>query len=183
MRKFAAIPFFVLAAKVCPEKCEATLFALLMALSNFGGDVGSYIGVGLLRAFDVSKNDWTNLPKVVLIKSMARFIPIILIPLLIPDASPADEILSEKEKHLDLDTQAGDDEDEIELELEAPNAGGIEMGKRGVSIDSAGSSGGASPTRRRPSVAGRAAATAAAATTDLDVLGGTQLDSSSRVMQ
>lgn len=40
LRKVAAMPFFVLCSKVCPEKCEATLFALLMALSNFGGDLG-----------------------------------------------------------------------------------------------------------------------------------------------
>ncbi len=102
LRKFAAIPFFVLCAKVCPEKCEATLFALLMALSNFGGDVGSYMGVGLLRIFDVTRNDWSSLPKVVLIKSLARFIPILLIPFLIPDASPADEILSDQVRWMDL---------------------------------------------------------------------------------
>ena len=98
LRRFAAIPFFVLAAKVCPERCEATLFALLMALSNFGGDVGSYMGVGLLKAFNVSRGDYSKLPDVVLVKTMCRFIPVLLIPLLIPDASPADEILSEKEK-------------------------------------------------------------------------------------
>lgn len=172
---------------MCPEKCEATLFALLMALSNFGGDVGSYIGVGLLRAFDVSRKDWTNLPKVVLIKSLARLIPVLLIPLLIPDASPADEILTEKEKHLDLGGGEGDeDEEEVEVGLEGADSG-IELGvaggsggKRAHSGDSAGA--GASPTRRRPSVAGRTAA-AAAADSGLDVLGGTQLDSSSRVMQ
>ena len=117
---------------MCPEKCEATLFALLMALSNFGGDVGSYVGVGLLRGFGVSRADWTNLPKVVLIKSLARLIPVLLIPLLIPDASPADEILSEKEKHLDLDTQAGDEDGEEEMEVGLDGAGaGIEMGGAG----------------------------------------------------
>lgn len=159
-----------------------------MALSNFGGDVGSYVGVGLLRGFGVSRADWTNLPKVVLIKSLARLIPVILIPLLIPDASPADEILSDKEKHLDLDTQAGDEEGEEEMEIRLEGAGaGIEMGGTGSgkhtrSGDSTGA--GASPTRRRPSVGGRSAAAAAtAADSGLDQLGGTSLDGSKRAMQ
>lgn len=54
LRKFSTIPFFVLASKVCPEKCEATLFALLMALSNFGGDVGRYVSVCLGTGLQVS---------------------------------------------------------------------------------------------------------------------------------
>ncbi|TFJ86771.1 hypothetical protein NSK_001859 [Nannochloropsis salina CCMP1776] len=116
LRRFAAIPFFVLAAKVCPARCEATLFALLMALSNFGGDVGSYMGVGLLKAFSVSRADYSRLPQVVLVKTFCRFIPVMLIPFLIPDASPADEILTEKEKLLkEGEDEEGDGEDGVEM--------------------------------------------------------------------
>jgi hypothetical protein len=44
MRRFIAIPTCVLAAKLCPPGGEATFFALLMALGNFGSDISSYIG-------------------------------------------------------------------------------------------------------------------------------------------
>jgi hypothetical protein len=44
IRRFIAIPTCVLAAKLCPPGGEATFFALLMALGNFGSDISSYIG-------------------------------------------------------------------------------------------------------------------------------------------
>lgn len=145
LRKFAAIPFFVLAAKVCPERCEATLFALLMALSNFGGDVGSYMGVGLLKAFNVHRGDYSKLPNVVLIKTMCRFIPVLLIPLLIPDASPADEILSEKEKM--MKTWEGEEGGEEGGEGRRGGGEGIEMSGGRAGGEGGGEYG--SPARRR----------------------------------
>lgn len=157
-----------------------------MALSNFGGDVGSYMGVGLLRIFEVNRENWSNLPTVVLIKSLARFLPILLIPFLIPDASPADEILTEKEKHL---KDEGEEDDDQEQE----NGGtGVEMGTVSA-VSSKGDSGlpaaaaaaalggsSSSPTRRRPSAQ---AATATVVSPDLDVLGGAQLEANQRTMQ
>ncbi|GAB5033212.1 major facilitator superfamily protein isoform 2 [Nannochloropsis oceanica] len=145
LRRFSAMPFFVLAAKVCPERCEATLFALLMALSNFGGDVGSYIGVGVLKAFHVHRGDYSELSNVVLVKTMCRFIPVFLIPLLIPDASPADEILTEKEKMMRTWEEEGGGEEEEQGGR--GEGGGIEMsgGKGGVE----GGVEGRSPARRR----------------------------------
>ena len=163
LRRFAAIPFFVLAAKVCPEKCEATLFALLMALSNFGGDVGSYMGVGLLKAFGVSRKDYSRLPDVVLVKTACRFIPVLLIPLLIPNASPADEILSEKEKHMDLETDA-------EEEGERDEGGEIEMGAAGGGSAANGTN--PSPTRRRHR--GSSGGCSSGSGVDLDRLGSPQ---------
>jgi hypothetical protein len=71
-----------------------------MALSNFGGDVGSYLGVGLMEFFKVSRHDYTNLPTLVLIKALTRLIPIALIPFLVPDASPMDEILTPSEREM-----------------------------------------------------------------------------------
>ncbi|EGB07924.1 hypothetical protein AURANDRAFT_2498, partial [Aureococcus anophagefferens] len=47
--RLASMPMFVLAAKLCPANVEATLFALLMGLSNFGSVVGIYNGVALLH--------------------------------------------------------------------------------------------------------------------------------------
>lgn len=42
--QLGSLPQFVLAATLCPKGTEATLFALMMGVSNFGGTVGSYTG-------------------------------------------------------------------------------------------------------------------------------------------
>ena len=42
------LPFLVLAARICPDHVEATLFATIMAISNVGGDVASFWGAVLL---------------------------------------------------------------------------------------------------------------------------------------
>jgi hypothetical protein len=44
IRRFIAIPTCILASKLCPPGGEATFFALLMALGNFGSDISSYVG-------------------------------------------------------------------------------------------------------------------------------------------
>ena len=61
------------------------------------------MGVVMIKLFDASREDFSKLPTMVLIKTFLRIIPILLIPLLIPDASPLDEILTAKEKALDID--------------------------------------------------------------------------------
>lgn len=42
------LPFLVLAARICPDHVEATLFATIMAISNVGGDVAHFWGAALL---------------------------------------------------------------------------------------------------------------------------------------
>lgn len=42
--RVAFMPVLVLAARVCPEGVEATLFALLMSVLNFGGYVSQTTG-------------------------------------------------------------------------------------------------------------------------------------------
>ena len=46
--RFNTMPMFILAAKLCPDGVEATLFAMNMGLSNMGVVMGSYVGIGLL---------------------------------------------------------------------------------------------------------------------------------------
>eukprot|EP00418_Pyrodinium_bahamense_P063365 CAMPEP_0179087468 /NCGR_PEP_ID=MMETSP0796-20121207/39744_1 /TAXON_ID=73915 /ORGANISM="Pyrodinium bahamense, Strain pbaha01" /LENGTH=538 /DNA_ID=CAMNT_0020784977 /DNA_START=21 /DNA_END=1637 /DNA_ORIENTATION=+ len=97
MRKFVMIPMFILASKVCPQSIEATLFAMLMALSNFGGTVGDFFGVSMLEAFGVVHGDFENLADVVLAKSLCRFLPMVLVPFLVPNLRPTDSILIDGE--------------------------------------------------------------------------------------
>ena len=62
------MPVFILAAHLCPPGVEATLFALSMGLSNYGGAIGSYLGIGLVEIVGVSSPEFEGLPMLVLIK-------------------------------------------------------------------------------------------------------------------
>jgi hypothetical protein len=89
--RLSAMPLFILAARLCPEGIEATLFALTMGLSNFGGKMGSIMGIGLLHALGgVDAPDFDNLRKLVVIRSLTRALPLLLIPFLVPTGSPSD---------------------------------------------------------------------------------------------
>jgi len=92
MGRFFSMPMFVLAAKVCPDNIEATLFALLMALSNLGSAVSSFFGVTLCEFFGIVGDSFEHLPEAVLTKALFRLLPIPLIFLLVPDLTPLDPI-------------------------------------------------------------------------------------------
>jgi len=84
-------PFFIYAAKLCPHSVEASMFALFMGLSNFGGAAGRYMGSSLLKLLGgVQKPDYENLTTFVILRSLARLLPCLLVPLLVPQGSPAD---------------------------------------------------------------------------------------------
>jgi hypothetical protein len=57
VRRFFLMPMFVMASKLCPDGSEATLFSVMMSLSNFGYDVGTYFGAMLLAIFKVSEGE------------------------------------------------------------------------------------------------------------------------------
>ncbi|GBG33520.1 Folate-biopterin transporter 1, chloroplastic [Hondaea fermentalgiana] len=99
------MPLFVLAAATCPPGVEATLFALNMGLSNFGVTLGRYHGVGLMWIFGgVTGPNFVNLDWFVLARSLMRLLPILLIPVLVPDGTPQTETFE--------DVHAGTDDGE-----------------------------------------------------------------------
>jgi len=120
-KRFFYMPMFVMAAKLCPEDMEATLFATMMALSNFGGDVGRYIGIGVLGVFGVSRTNYDNLSWVIVSKMVLGLVPIIFIFLLVPDAHADDDLLKgarskdkgvdDQEQLLDVAAQMADSAD------------------------------------------------------------------------
>lgn len=125
MSRFFVMPMFILAAKVCPDNVEGTLFALLMALSNLGGDVSDFFGVWMIEAFGVVKDeitgviDYEGLPNLVLVKSAFRGLSIFLIPLLVPNLTPNDPILPEnvdEQEHQVTDSNVDDSKPELDLE-------------------------------------------------------------------
>ena len=48
------MPILVLAARLCPEGVEATLFATLMSVLNGGASLGSALGAGLTASLGVT---------------------------------------------------------------------------------------------------------------------------------
>lgn len=96
--RLSAMPLFILAARLCPRGIEGTLFALTMGLSNFGGRMGSILGIGLLDGLGgVEAPAFTNMRLLVVIRSLTRALPLLLIPFLVPPGSPSDPAAPEEE--------------------------------------------------------------------------------------
>ena len=130
-RRLLIMPLFILAAKVCPKGQEATVFALLTAvgcavyiyiitniemtffseLRNFGSSLSSQTGALLLDFYDIEVGSYDNLSKVIVIKSVCRFLPILLVPLLIPPGAPHEEsdVQNERDNKDTINTQNFDD--------------------------------------------------------------------------
>ncbi|CAJ1341574.1 unnamed protein product [Effrenium voratum] len=89
-RMFSVV-FSVLASKVCPVNLEATLFAVLMAIANFGWAVSNFLGVALCEAWGLVDGNFDQLPEAVLTKALTRLLPIPLI-LLTPTFTPQDPV-------------------------------------------------------------------------------------------
>ncbi|XP_073054401.1 folate-biopterin transporter 1, chloroplastic isoform X1 [Primulina eburnea] len=84
------MPVLVLAAKLCPEGVEATLFATLMSICNGGSVVGGLMGAGLTQLFGVTKDSFDNLAPLIILCNLSSLLPLPLLGLLPQDAPDAD---------------------------------------------------------------------------------------------
>ncbi|KAL3507887.1 hypothetical protein ACH5RR_033269 [Cinchona calisaya] len=87
------MPVLVLAARICPEGMEATLFATLMSISNGGSVLGGLIGAGLTKLFGVTKDKFDNLAFIIILCNLSSLLPLPLLGLLPqdkPDTSSKD---------------------------------------------------------------------------------------------
>ncbi|KAK4434037.1 Folate-biopterin transporter 1, chloroplastic [Sesamum alatum] len=84
------MPVLVLAAKICPEGMEATLFATLMSISNGGSVLGGLIGAGLTQLFGITKDEFDNLTSLVILCNLSSLLPLPLLGLLPQDISDVD---------------------------------------------------------------------------------------------
>jgi hypothetical protein len=121
VRRMVMMPMFVLASRVCPDGAEATLYAMLMALSNFGNTVAIYNGSFLVVLFGVKDDNYDNFVWVVVTKSLCRLLPILFIPWLIPDGAPQEEDEDFDESNL------SDIPEERDMEGEGEGAGGQQI--------------------------------------------------------
>lgn len=86
--RWNTMPMLILASQLCPTGVEATFFAMTMGLSNFGGTLGEYFGVGLMEWFGLGAHQYDHLADFVVARSLCRLLPLLLIPWLLPHGSP-----------------------------------------------------------------------------------------------
>ncbi|MED6205508.1 hypothetical protein PIB30_018290 [Stylosanthes scabra] len=85
------MPVLVLAARLCPEGMEATLFATLMSVSNGGSVLGGLIGAGLTQVFGITKDKFDNLASLIIICNLSSLLPLPLLGLL-PGDNPDENL-------------------------------------------------------------------------------------------
>lgn len=93
------MPVLVLAARLCPEGMEATLFATLMSISNGGSVLGGLIGAGLTQVFGVTNDRFDNLALLIILCNLSSLLPLPLLGLLPLDNS---ETVSNKDEDIEM---------------------------------------------------------------------------------
>ena len=75
-----------------PDRGEASVIAIINALTNFSGTnfVSPMLGAMLLEVLGIERGKYDNLPTAILIRSLFRLVPIIFVPFLVPRGSPRD---------------------------------------------------------------------------------------------
>ncbi|KAH9618773.1 hypothetical protein KSS87_008060 [Heliosperma pusillum] len=79
LAQISFMPILVLAAKLCPEGVEATLFATLMSISNAGSVLGGLFGAGLTQVFGVTRDRFDNLAALIILCNLSSLLPLPLL--------------------------------------------------------------------------------------------------------
>ncbi|MBD1926948.1 folate/biopterin family MFS transporter [Trichocoleus sp. FACHB-90] len=79
MGQIAYMPVLVLAARLCPPGVEATLFALLMSVTNLAGLLSHELGAVLTYWLGVTETNFENLWQLVVITNLSTLLPLPLI--------------------------------------------------------------------------------------------------------
>ena len=74
--QFITMPMVVLGARLCPPGVEASLYALLMSITNIGGVVSEEWGSLLTNMFGITGTNFTNLWKLMLLCHAFDLIPL-----------------------------------------------------------------------------------------------------------
>ncbi len=77
--RIAFMPVLILAARLCPEGIEATLFALLMSVINIASLCSFQLGAGLTHLLGVTESNFTNLWLLILIANLSNVLPLPLL--------------------------------------------------------------------------------------------------------
>lgn len=87
MGQIAFMPVLVLSARLCPKGVEATLFALLMSISNLAGLLSHELGALLTHWLHVTETNFDNLWLLVTITNLTTLLPLPLLFLLPRDSA------------------------------------------------------------------------------------------------
>ncbi|KAG6435562.1 hypothetical protein SASPL_100436 [Salvia splendens] len=102
MTQVSFMPVLVLAAKLCPEGVEATLFATLMSICNAGSVLGGLMGAGLTQLFGVTKDRFDNLALLIILCNLSSLLPLPLLCLLPEDIANADSKDSKEDDDIEM---------------------------------------------------------------------------------
>lgn len=81
--RVSAQPFFVIAARLCPVGCEASLYAFFMSTYNFGNTLSGVFGAALTPLFGVEQGKYEGLSRLLLLRAACGLLPLALLrPLL-----------------------------------------------------------------------------------------------------
>lgn len=106
----AFMPILVLAARLCPEGVEATLFATLMSILNAGAFAGSAVGAALTEAFGVTSDNFDHLFGLTAVCIVANLLPAPFLGLL-PDELSGPEAEAKEVAGVQLVPQSNKEED------------------------------------------------------------------------
>ena len=76
MGQIAYMPVLVLAARLCPPGVEATLFALLMSITNLAGLLSYELGAGLMHWLGITETNFQSLWILVIIANVSTLLPL-----------------------------------------------------------------------------------------------------------
>jgi folate/biopterin transporter len=76
MGQIAYMPVLVLAARLCPPGVEATLFALLMSVTNLAGLLSYQIGAVLMHWLGITQTNFGSLWLLVVITNLSTLLPL-----------------------------------------------------------------------------------------------------------
>lgn len=76
MGQIAYMPVLVLAARLCPPGVEATLFALLMSVTNLAGLLSYEFGAVLMHGFGITQTNFDNLWLLVIVTNLSTLLPL-----------------------------------------------------------------------------------------------------------
>jgi folate/biopterin transporter len=94
MGQIAYMPVLVLAARLCPPGVEATLFALLMSVTNLAGLLSYEFGAVLMHWLGVTESNFDKLWLLVVITNLSTLLPLPLLGWL-PDAQESQAGISD----------------------------------------------------------------------------------------
>eukprot|EP00758_Cryptobia_borreli_P002603 Tbor_TRINITY_DN3154_c0_g1::TRINITY_DN3154_c0_g1_i1::g.14674::m.14674 len=80
--RFAFLPVLSVAAERCPEGYEAAIYEMFSVASFSGGTVSRIIALKIGNYFDINKSNYSNLWKLLLVCSMCKLLPIILVAII-----------------------------------------------------------------------------------------------------